>query len=171
MLVRQLPVGLRRMLGVEDSILQGAKNLIRSYKKGLGSLGCMGYRARWLLPHGLPQLFEGLLAQHAAQGVGRVHHAVHDDVHHVDALRRELRVEALAQHATPRHGCRMGVLPRVAPQRGSGRGHQEAALAPLQHAGQQRLGGTEEAHAGHAPAQLELLQGGVAQRLAAHLSA
>ena len=66
-----------------------------------------------------PELLEALGTEHLAERVGRIHRAVDEDVRDVDALRRELRIERLAQHAPPAHRRRVGVLAAVAANRAS----------------------------------------------------
>jgi hypothetical protein len=48
--------------------------------------------------------------QHLFQGVGRIHRAIDHDVCDVNALRRELRVEFLAEHSPPAHRGRVMLI-------------------------------------------------------------
>ena len=122
-----------------------------------------------LHPPFLAKLPERVRAEHLAQGVGRIHHAVDDDVDDVNALGAELGVEGLAEHAPARHGRRVRVLPRVAPHRGGGRGHQDRSLAALLHVRADARGGPEQGEGRHAPPPLEHLVARIAKRPVAYL--
>ena len=146
----------------------GRAVLVRDVKIGVGHLGrhqqTVVFQALFLA-----QRLETLSAHHLAQGVGRVHRAVDDDVRHMDALARELCVERLAQHSPTTHGCSVRVLAGVSAHRGRGRRDQQHPLAALLHVRKHHLRQAEEAEGGHAPADLECLQGGAGQAAVADL--
>ena len=62
---------------------------------------------------GLSQLLEPFRSQHLAQSVGRIDGTVDHDVDDVNPLRRELRVEGLAEHSPSSHGGRVRMLSAV----------------------------------------------------------
>jgi hypothetical protein len=97
--------------------------------------------------------------------------AVDQDVGHVDALRRELGVERLTEHAAPAHRGGVGVLALVAADGGGGRGDEDRALAASFHPRTHRLGQAEQAEGGETPADLELLERGVREGAIADLGA
>ena len=71
MLLREMIIGLRHLLGQEQAV--------------------------FIFTLGLPQGLKTLGAQHLAKGIRRINCAINKNVHHMQTLRRVLSVQGLAE--------------------------------------------------------------------------
>ena len=80
-----------------------------------------------------PQLLKQLRAKHLAQSIRRIYSSIDQRMHHVNTTGSILCIERLTQHSSTAHGGSMGMLPRIATHRRSGRRHNERTASTFSH--------------------------------------
>src|SRR4029077_17557788 len=103
-----IPPGTIRKRPHVEFVRPGGSMLLREVEIGVRNFG-RKHEPVVFVASGFSQLLEALRSEHFSQRIGCIHRAIYDDVHDVNSLRSELRIERLAQRASSTHRSRMGM--------------------------------------------------------------